>query len=112
MEYHEPIEELSQETRELHRALSSLIEELEAIAWYQQRMDATHDAELKAILEHNRDEEVEHAAMALEWIRRRYPVFDRELRDNLFTSGEIASHGHGDADAGSDGSLGVGSTKE
>ncbi|HSN72158.1 MAG TPA: encapsulin-associated ferritin-like protein [Steroidobacteraceae bacterium] len=83
--YHEPIEELSDETRDMHRASTSLMEEIEAVDWYNQRVNACKDEELKAILEHNRDEEKEHAAMVLEWIRRRDPVFDRELRDYLFT---------------------------
>ena len=68
--YHEPIEELSHETRDMHRAIVSLMEELEAIDWYNQRVDACKDKELKAILAHNRDEEKEHASMVLEWIRR------------------------------------------
>ena len=88
--YHEPIEELSAETRNMHRAIVSLMEELEAIDWYNQRVDACKEPELKAILAHNRDEEKEHAAMALEWIRRNDPVFEKELRDNLFTDKTIA----------------------
>lgn len=88
--YHEPIAELSAETRDMHRAITSLMEELEAVDWYNQRVDAASDPELKAILAHNRDEEKEHAAMVLEWIRRRDPSFDRELRDYLFTDKTIA----------------------
>lgn len=87
--YHEPVEELSTETRDMHRAVSSLMEELEAVDWYNQRVDACKDPELKAILAHNRDEEKEHAAMVLEWIRRRDPVFDKELKDFLFTDKPI-----------------------
>lgn len=83
--YHEPIEELSDETRDMHRAIESLKEELEAVDWYNQRVDACKDPELKKILAHNRDEEKEHAAMTLEWIRKKDPVFDKELRDYLFT---------------------------
>ncbi len=83
--YHEPVEELSAKARDLHRAITSLMEELEAVDWYNQRMEACTDEELRAILEHNRDEEKEHAAMILEWIRRRDPSFDKELRDWLFT---------------------------
>ncbi len=90
--YHEPIEELSDETRDMHRAITSLMEELEAVDWYNQRADACKDAELRAILAHNRDEEKEHAAMVLEWIRRKDPAFDKELRDYLFTDRAIA-HG-------------------
>jgi uncharacterized protein len=88
--YHEPFQELSDETRDMHRAILSLMEELEAVDWYNQRVDACKDPELKAILAHNRDEEKEHAAMTLEWIRRRDPKFDHELKDYLYTSGPIA----------------------
>jgi ferritin-like protein len=88
--YHEPIDELSDDTRDMHRAITSLMEELEAVDWYNQRVDATNDPELAAILAHNRDEEKEHAAMVLEWIRRKDPSFDKELRDFLFTDKPIA----------------------
>jgi len=88
--YHEPIEEISDETRDMHRAITSLMEELEAVDWYNQRADACKDPALKAILEHNRDEEKEHAAMVLEWIRRRDPKFNDELKDYLFTDKPIA----------------------
>lgn len=84
--YHEPINELTDETRDMHRAITSLMEELEAVDWYNQRVDACKDPELKSILEHNRDEEKEHAAMVLEWIRRRDPTMDKELKDFLFTT--------------------------
>jgi len=90
--YHEPVEELSDETRDMHRAIISLMEELEAVDWYNQRVDACKDRELKTILEHNRDEEKEHAAMVLEWIRRRDPTFSDELKDYLFTEGDIGHH--------------------
>ena len=90
--YHEPIEELSDDTRDMHRAITSLMEELEAVDWYQQRVDACLDTDLKAILQHNRDEEVEHAAMVLEWIRRKDPVMDKQLKKFLFTDKPIA-HG-------------------
>jgi len=83
--YHEPVAELTDATRDMHRAIASLMEELEAVDWYNQRVDASRDPELKAILAHNRDEEKEHAAMLLEWIRRRDPRFDHELRDWLLT---------------------------
>ena len=88
--YHEPIEELSDETRDMHRAIVSLMEELEAVDWYNQRADACKDTDLKAILEHNRDEEKEHASMVLEWIRRKDPKFSQELKDYLFTTKSIA----------------------
>jgi ferritin-like protein len=87
--YHEPIEELREETRDMHRAITSLMEELEAVDWYNQRVDACTDPALKAILAHNRDEEKEHAAMVLEWIRRNDPSFDKELKDFLFTTKPI-----------------------
>ena len=90
--YHEPIDELSDETRDMHRAIISLMEELEAVDWYNQRVDACKDEELKAILAHNRDEEKEHAAMVLEWIRRQDPAFDKELKDYLFTDKPISHH--------------------
>ena len=90
--YHEPVAELSDETRDMHRAIVSLMEELEAVDWYNQRVDACSDPELKRILEHNRDEEKEHAAMVLEWIRRRDPTFDKELKDYLFSEGTIGHH--------------------
>nr|ART37721.1 E193 [uncultured bacterium] len=88
--YHEPLEELSPQTRDMHRAIVSLMEELEAVDWYNQRADACADPELKAILEHNRDEEKEHASMVLEWIRRRDPKFSAELKDYLFTDKPFA----------------------
>lgn len=88
--YHEPIEELSDETRDMHRAITSLMEELEAVDWYNQRVGACKNSELRAILAHNRDEEKEHAAMVLEWIRRNDPTFDKELKDYLFTENPIA----------------------
>ncbi|MDF2367740.1 encapsulin-associated ferritin-like protein [Sneathiella sp.] len=90
--YHESVEELSDETRDMHRAIVSLMEELEAVDWYNQRVDACKDEELKKILAHNRDEEKEHAAMVLEWIRRRDPIMDKELKDSLFKEGPIGHH--------------------
>ena len=87
--YHEPVDELTSGTRDMHRAIISLMEELEAVDWYQQRVDATKDDELRAILAHNRDEEKEHAAMVLEWIRRRDPAFNEMLRTYLFTKGPV-----------------------
>lgn len=92
--YHEPVSELTDATRDLHRAIISLMEELEAVDWYQQRIDACKDDELRAILAHNRDEEKEHAAMVLEWIRRRDAGFDQHLRDYLFTDRPIVSLEH------------------
>ena len=88
--YHEPVEELSAETRDMHRAIVSLMEELEAVDWYNQRADACKDPALRAILVHNRDEEKEHASMVLEWIRRRDPAFSIQLKEFLFTETPIA----------------------
>jgi hypothetical protein len=111
---HESSELLSQKTRDLHRAIVSLMEELEAIDWYQQRVDAADDTELKEILAHNRDEEKEHAAMVLEWIRRRDSGFDGKLREYLFTEGNIvATESAGESDNGTvphggNGAAGVG----
>jgi ferritin-like protein len=95
--YHESLDRLTPETQDLSRAIHSLMEELEAVDWYQQRIDAASDPELRAILAHNRDEEKEHAAMVLEWIRRRDPVMDAKLREILFKSGPIAGD-HGTAE--------------
>jgi uncharacterized protein len=83
--YHEPYEELSGSARDMHRALVSLIEELEAIDWYAQRAEVTADAELRSVLLHNREEEIEHAMMNLEWIRRNDPKFDETIRTYLLT---------------------------
>jgi ferritin-like protein len=126
-DYHEPYELLSAETRDLHRAIVSLIEELEAVDWYQQRASAAHDPELRAVLEHHRDEEIEHAMMNLEWIRRRNSVFDHNLRTYLFSEGPITEveeqatggpHEKGTiersparADRAPDGVLGIGSLR-
>lgn len=87
--WHEQLGELSEKTKNTHRAIVSLIEELEAIDWYEQRIDVCQNTELKAILEHNRDEEKEHAAMLLEWLRRNDSTFADELKDYLFTDKPI-----------------------
>lgn len=87
--YHEATDQLRPETIEMHRAITSLCEELEAVDWYMQRIDASQDAELARVLAHNRDEEKEHACMTLEWIRRHDPVFDEMLRKFLFREGPI-----------------------
>jgi ferritin-like protein len=88
-QFHESPEVLRQVTQERHRAIASLMEELEAVDWYDQRVDATTDEALKAVLAHNRDEEKEHAAMTLEWLRRSDPTWDRMLRTYLFTDAPI-----------------------
>lgn len=92
--YHEPFDILSEKTKDMHRAITSLMEELEAVDWYNQRVDVCADPELKRILEHNRDEEKEHAAMVLEWIRRQDPKMDQELREALFKDGPITGEHH------------------
>jgi uncharacterized protein len=123
---HEPAEKLQPATVDRHRALVSIQEELEAVDWYDQRVDATDAPELAEILAHNRDEEKEHAAMTLEWLRRHDPTLDRHLRTYLFTSDPIleieeeqtetevtgsASAPGGSSSGRSDSSLGLGSLK-
>jgi ferritin-like protein len=88
---HAPRERLTKETIALHQAITSVMEELEAVDWYRQRADDCDDAALKAILLHNMREEIEHASMALEWIRRNSPDFDKHLRTYLFTEKDILS---------------------
>jgi len=117
---HEPAELLSADVIDRHRAITSLQEELEAVDWYDQRVAATSDPELAAVLAHNRDEEKEHAAMTLEWLRRRDPALDRNLRTYLFTTvpvtevealvEEESAAGEPTSPSGS-GSLGIGSLK-
>ncbi len=115
--FHENEALLTAETKDRHRALASLMEELEAIDWYDQRVDAAGDPELKAILAHNRDEEREHAMMVLEWLRRNAPGFEEQMRTYLFKQGPIlgietaAANGAEAAPAGGDGSLGIGSLR-
>ncbi len=118
---HEPAELLDDATVDRHRAITSLKEELEAVDWYDQRVAATSDPTLAAILAHNRDEEKEHAAMTLEWLRRHDPKLDEVLRTYLFTEGPITEleeaaitgtgSGGGDGQAG-DGSLGLGGARD
>src|ERR1041385_4798790 len=88
-EYHEPETELSAEVRDAHRALASLKEEIEAVDWYHQRWAASKDETLRKVLAHNRDEEIEHACMNLEWLRRNMPKWDETLRTYLFTDAPI-----------------------
>lgn len=119
--FHEDSALLTPETRDRHRAIVSLMEELEAVDWYDQRVDATRDDELREILAHNRDEEKEHAAMVLEWLRRRDPQLDQQLRDYLFGEDSImrreralevdAAPAATAEPASLDGSLGIGSLR-
>lgn len=88
-DYHEPPEELTDETRDYVRALVSFKEEIEAIDWYQQRLTVTKNQQLRRILEHNRDEEIEHACMTLEWLRRNMKGWDAKMRQYLFTEKDI-----------------------
>jgi hypothetical protein len=97
---HEQSDLLGEDTVDYHRAMTSLCEELEAIDWYDQRVHATSDVSLAAVLAYNRDDEKEHAAMALEWIRRRDPALDANLRKFLFTSEPITEVGRGGTDGG------------
>jgi hypothetical protein len=110
---HEDPAVLSADVKDRHRAIVSIMEELEAIDWYDQRAAASDDDELRAVLEHNRDDEKEHAAMALEWLRRRDARLDEQLRKYLFTEGSITAK-EDEAAAGDDvdsGSLGIGSLR-
>ena len=121
--YHEAEDRLGEDVKDRHRALASMMEELEAADWYDQRVAVTTDPELREILAHNRDEEKEHFVMTLEWLRRRDPKLDAELRERLFRQGPIVTHDHDhDHDAheaaapapgaaAGDGSLGIGSLK-
>ena len=98
---HEGADLLDEATIDHHRAMTSLCEELEAVDWYDQRVKATSDASLAAVLAHNRDEEKEHASMTLEWLRRRDPVLDRHLRTYLFRTEPITEiEAEAEADAG------------
>ncbi|MDB5032979.1 MAG: hypothetical protein JWQ98_220 [Chlorobi bacterium] len=120
--YHEPYELLSEETKNMHRALVTVMEELEAIDWYQQRAEACSDPELKSILLHNKNEEIEHAMMTIEWIRRKNGTFSDQARTYLFSEGPItqvekAAMGKEGGSGGEQGggssstSLGIGSLK-
>jgi len=109
--YHES--DLSKEAKSTHRALASMIEELEAVDWYNQRADVAEDDELKKILLHNRNEEIEHASMLLEWLRRKIPEFDEELKTYLFTKKSIVEIEEDEEEEGSSsgsgsGDLGIG----
>lgn len=121
MEYHEPYELLDEDTRNYHRAIKSMMEELEAVDWYHQRVATCTDPELKKLLAHNRDEEMEHACMALEWLRRNMPGWDHMLRTYLFqdenvsiVDAEKAATGKAESsesNSAGDASLGIGSLK-
>ena len=115
---HESADLLDDQVINRHRAIESLMEEFEAIDWYDQRVHATNDSDLASVLAHNRDDEKEHAAMALEWIRRRDPALDEQLRLYLFTDGPLVSVEDSEAPTDSGGvaapgfGLGIGSLRE
>lgn len=118
---HENESVLKPETIDRHRAVVSIMEELEAVDWYDQRIDAATDRELKELLAHNRDEEKEHASMMLEWLRRHDAKLDEHLRTYLFTNkrlleieeeAEGKGNGGGDESSSGDGSLGIGSLRK
>ena len=88
-EWHEDYDRMDEKARDFSRAVKSVQEELEAVDWYSQRAQATKDKQLRRILEHNRDEEIEHAIMGLEYLRRISPVFEKHMRTYLFTKGDI-----------------------
>ncbi len=116
MDLHESAGALGAKTLDAHRAIRSIMEEFEAVDWYQQRAEATDDVELRRVLEHNRDEEKEHASMTIEWLRRHDPALDRHLRTYLFTDAPItevearAEADDGDAPTTTD--LGIGSLRK
>ncbi len=116
-EYHEPLELLPQEAIEYHRIIKRVIEELEAVDWYNQRAHATDDEQVRKIVAHNRDEEIEHACMGLEWLRRNSETWDEMLREFLFTEAEITSiedeeEDEEETESADNKSLGIGSLKE
>src|SRR6201992_689210 len=115
--YHEPLELLSESTKNMHRALVSLREELEAVDWYQQRAEACSDRELAAVLTHNKNEEIEHAVRTLESVRRPHPTVAHNLKTSVGAEGPIlevekaATSGGGGGGGGASSSLGIGSLK-
>lgn len=114
-QYHEPVQKLDEKALDISRALNSLKEEIEAVDWYNQRVVASKDADLKAIMAHNRDEEIEHACMTIEWLRRNMDKWDEELKTYLFKEGDITElEGQGKAGEGSEtkeSSLSIGDLK-
>ncbi len=116
-DYHEPYELLDPHTRDVHRAVISVKEELEAVDWYSQRIAVCQDPLLKDVLTHNRDEEIEHACMGLEWLRRNMPQWDEALRTYLFKEGPIrdkepvSGGGAAASSAGGGRDLGIGSLR-
>ncbi|MGI6433021.1 MAG: encapsulin-associated ferritin-like protein [Sphaerochaetaceae bacterium] len=115
MAYSEPYDALDEKTRDISRAITSLREELEAIDWYNQRVATSQDAALKEIMAHNRDEEIEHACMTIEWLRRNMDSWDEELRTYVFAEGSILEAEEGatgtTASSSAGSSLSIGSMK-
>jgi len=117
-QYYEPAEEMQQQDRDYVRALYSMKEEIEAVAWYHQRVATCADEQLKKVLAHNRDEEMEHACMIMEWLRRNMPGWEEQLRTYLFTAGDITAIEEGESEASPTGGavgavdLGIGSLKK
>ena len=107
---HEDRETLGPDILDRHRAISTIMEELEAIDWYNQRIKASGNAELQAVLRHNRNEEKEHCSMLLEWLRRHDSELDTHLRNFLFTTGPIREKPAASSSE-SDGSLAIGSLR-
>lgn len=114
MAYSEPYDAIDEKTRDISRAITSLREELEAVDWYNQRVNTTKDPELKLVMAHNRDEEIEHAAMTLEWLRRNMDGWDDELKTYLFSSGSLVAVEEGGAgqEGSASSSLGIGDLKQ
>jgi ferritin-like protein len=113
MAYSEPYDAIDEKTRDISRAITSLREELEAVDWYNQRVKTTKDAELKGVMAHNRDEEIEHAAMTLEWLRRNMDGWDHELKTYLFSSGSLLEvEESGAAEGSATSSLSIGNLKK
>lgn len=111
MQYHEPANELSKKTRDITRALVSLKEEIEAIDWYNQRMDCAEDQELKAILAHNRDEEIEHACMAMAWLQKNMDGWQENIKEYLFNNDAVAETPDEKEDNPADQNLSIGKIK-
>lgn len=111
--YQEPYQLLDDKTKDISKAITSLKEEIEAVDYYNQRIATVKDEQLKAILVHNRDEEIEHACMTIEWLRRNMPVWDEELRSCLFKEGPIVGqHGHEEHEESSPSKLNIGDLKK
>ena len=115
--FHEDPKELSSFAKDYHRIIQSTMEELEAVDWYNQRAECATDPEAKAIMEHNRDEEIEHACMGIEWLRKNSKVWDEMLREFLFKDGDVVGNEHAMTDGEEEpkqksGTLNIGNNKK